>query len=433
MCGLNNASVPLQNLIYFSKLALKLLLPETLRLSHPHRSLLSIIGEDHISTSSAHGQQRLQCNLLFIDVACGCRCLDHCILPGHMIRSNRQRTVLLQDCNHIQVRQTRLDHQNICTLGLIKLNLPQSLTAVGRVHLICGLVAKRGIGVQCSAERSVERRGVLRSVGHDSHTGESLIVQCVSNGANPSILHIGRCHNVGSSSGLLHGLLAELLHGDIVDDLPSVHIHNAIVTVAVVGIQGNIGADNHVRMSSLDHFNSTHDNIVLVVALTTVRGLQLIRNLGEENEGSDTHCNVFCNFPHHRCSAEPVASGHGRDFLVKIIIMDKEGCNEICRCHGRFPHERPDDRGPSVPARPGHLLQLISFRDVMRVSRRAWRNPWDSSSLNILSCGCGHSPINRLQVHRHLLLVLVHEAVKHSHSSCDEASKAKEGHGFHVA
>ena len=32
-----------------------------------------------------------------------------------------------------------------------------------------------------------------------------------------------------------------------------------------------------------------------------------------------------------------------------------------------------------------------------------------------------------------LLLVLVHEAVKHSHSSCDEASKAKEGHGFHVA
>mmetsp|Transcript_70560 Transcript_70560/g.124352 ORF Transcript_70560/g.124352 Transcript_70560/m.124352 type:complete len:533 (-) Transcript_70560:25-1623(-) len=352
------------------QLPLDLRLPVPVGVVHPLGGLLGIVGEDEISPSTANGQQTLKGHLFLVNVPSCSTGLDHGILTRHMVCSDGQRTVLLQQLDDIQIGKGRLDHQDVCSFSLIQLNLPKGFTGIGRVHLICRLVSKTRCRVQRCTEGTIESRGVLCTVGHNAYASEPGIVQSITDCTNTAILHIRGGHNISTSLGLLHRLLAQLLHSDIIDDVASLRVDDTVMPISVVGVQSNIRADDSVRIGPLDQFDGAHDNVGLIIALTAVRGLQVVCNLGEEDEEVHSFSHALTNLLQNGGGTQPGATRHGADFLVGVLIMDEQWGYKIGRDHVSLPHEGTVRRGAAVASGAGDLFELVTISDFVLVPSR---------------------------------------------------------------
>ena len=96
-----------------------------------------------------------------------------------------------------------------------------------------------------------------------------LRVERPADGADAAVHHVGGRDDVGAGLGLDQALHHELLDGGVVDDL--VAGHDAVMAVAGVGIERDVGDEAEVGHRRLDRARSAADEIVRVERLRAGR------------------------------------------------------------------------------------------------------------------------------------------------------------------
>ena len=139
--------------------------------------------------------------------------------------------------------------------------------------------------------------------------------------------HVTGSDDVGTSTSLGDGLLAELVDGNIVEDLAI--LDDTIVALIGVGIKGDIGTNDTVGVLLLDHADGTVDDAIGVVGLDAKVGLELIGDLGEEDKGLDAKVVGLANLADHGVEGVTLAAGHGGDLGVEVLVVDEEGVDEV--------------------------------------------------------------------------------------------------------
>ena len=177
-----------------------------------------------------------------VEVAGGCRRLDHRVLAADVVGGERHRRVVLDAADQVEVGQRRLDHDDVGALLDVEPRLAHRLVAVGRVHLVAAAVAERGRRVGGLAERPVEGRGELRRVRHDRGVGEAFVVERGADRADAAVHHVARGDDVGAGAGLRDGRARQQLERRVVVDAPSArttpqwpwlvysHRHRSVIT-----------------------------------------------------------------------------------------------------------------------------------------------------------------------------------------------------------
>lgn len=110
--------------------------------------------------------------------------------------------------------------------------------------------------------------------------------------------HVTGRHDVGAGARLADGLLAELIDGDVVQDFSV--LHDAVVALVGVGVQGDVGADDAVGVLVLDHAERAGDDALRVVGLHAEVGLEVVRDLGEQDKGADADLEGLADLAEHR-------------------------------------------------------------------------------------------------------------------------------------
>jgi hypothetical protein len=67
-----------------------------------------------------------------------------------------------------------------------------------------------------------------------------------------------------------------------------------------------------------------------IVSLYTEISLELIGNLGEEDKSLYTILISVTNLGHHGLKRVALASRHGFNGLVEVLVVDEEGVDEVC-------------------------------------------------------------------------------------------------------
>ena len=147
--------------------------------------------------------------------------------------------------DHVEVRQRRLDHDDVGPLVDVEARPRAAPRGVGRVHLVGAAVAEGGRRVGGLAERAVEGGGELRAVGHDRRVGEAVVVERRADRADAAVHHVARRDDVGPGARLRErGARQQLDRGVVVD--AAVGAQQAAVAVARVLAQAEVGDDQQV-------------------------------------------------------------------------------------------------------------------------------------------------------------------------------------------
>ena len=165
--------------------------------------------------------------------------------------------------------------------------------------------------------------------------------------------HVTGSDDVGTSTGLGDGLLTELVDGNIVEDLAI--FDDTIVALIGVGIKGDIGTNDTVGVLLLDHADGTVDDAIGVVGLDAEVGLELVGDLGEEDEGLDAKVVGLANLADHGVEGVALAAGHGGDLGVEVLVVDEEGVDEVGGGDDVLPDHGADGGRLAVAAGTGAL------------------------------------------------------------------------------
>src|SRR5687768_12438624 len=81
------------------------------------RGFPGVVGDDDVGAGAPYGRQRLHHDSRLFDPAALCRSLDHRVLPAHLIGRRRLTKTLFDLRQNIEVRQRRLDHDDVGAFG----------------------------------------------------------------------------------------------------------------------------------------------------------------------------------------------------------------------------------------------------------------------------------------------------------------------------
>src|ERR687887_464343 len=90
------------------------------------------------------GSSRPTARLALVEEALCGRCFHHRVLAGDVVRRERQLEALARGADDVEVRQRRLDHQDVRSFGDVLLALAQSLAHVRGIHLVAAAVTECG-------------------------------------------------------------------------------------------------------------------------------------------------------------------------------------------------------------------------------------------------------------------------------------------------
>ena len=182
--------------------------------------------------------------------------------------------------------------------------------------------------------------------------------------------HVTGSDDVGASTSLGDGLFAELVDGNIVEDLAI--LDDAVVALIGVGIQGDVGTNDTVGVLLLDHADGTVDDAIGVVGLDAEVCLELIGDLGEEDERLDAEVVGLTNLSDHGVEGVTLAAGHGGDCGVEVLFVDEEGIDKVGGGNDVFPEHGANSGRLAVAARTGSLgdpdVVLVVARESSIVS-----------------------------------------------------------------
>mmetsp|Transcript_86 Transcript_86/g.223 ORF Transcript_86/g.223 Transcript_86/m.223 type:complete len:212 (+) Transcript_86:90-725(+) len=98
------------------------------------------IGQDHVRPCAPDPRQRLEHSPPLVEPPPLGGCLDHRVLPAHVVSGDGQRGILAEGSNHVEVRDRGLDHHDVGPLLLVQTGLAEGLPHVAGVLLIRALV-----------------------------------------------------------------------------------------------------------------------------------------------------------------------------------------------------------------------------------------------------------------------------------------------------
>ena len=111
-----------------------------------------------------------------------------------------------------------------------------------------------------------------------THVGEPGVVQSIANRPNAPVHHVRRGDAVGSGPRLRDRLAAQELDGLVIEDLAVVG-DDAVVPVAVVRVERDVGVDLQVGELGLQEADGALDETVRVEGLLSRRGLEVLGRL----------------------------------------------------------------------------------------------------------------------------------------------------------
>mmetsp|Transcript_51764 Transcript_51764/g.125476 ORF Transcript_51764/g.125476 Transcript_51764/m.125476 type:complete len:461 (+) Transcript_51764:94-1476(+) len=353
-------------------------------LVHPASSILCVIGEDGVRPRPLEAQQRLEHGLLLVQPPPLDGRLHHRVLPRHVVGRDGQVGVVLEELDDVEVWHPGLDHQHVGPLGGVEGALDERLPRVGGVHLVRLLVgggvgALAGGRVERVAEWAVEGRGVLGRVGDAGNVGEAVIVKSVTDGADAAVHHVRGGDNVGARLGLGDHLPAQLVHRLVVHDAPHAAIaafvrrDHSVVPLVRVGVQGDVRPNIDLpAVLVLDPADHLGNHALVVVALVSAVGLEVIRHLGEEDHVADPLRDRLPDLLEHRVERVALAARHGGDGLVLVLGVEEEGVDKVARLDLVLPRHAADTLilavAPGARAlRNPHVAGLVLLQSIVGV------------------------------------------------------------------
>jgi len=179
-----------------------------------------------------------------VDPATLCSGVDHRVLTTHVIRSERNIDATRGFGDHVEVRERRLDHHHVGTLGDVEVDLELRFTNVAVVLLVPASVsAVCDRHVDGVAERPVERAGELGGVGHDRHVVVTVLVERRPNRCDLPVHHPTGSHDLGTRSSLGERRPTVQIDRGVIVDVAGV-VDDATVPVIGVLVDAQVG-DHH--------------------------------------------------------------------------------------------------------------------------------------------------------------------------------------------
>ena len=97
---------------------------------------------------------------------------------------------------NVEIRQRRLDHNNIGAFIDIEPDFAQRFIGIGRIHLVGTAIAKLRRTFGGIAKRAVKDGSKLRRVTHDARVGEAAGIERFANRADAAVHHVARRDHV---------------------------------------------------------------------------------------------------------------------------------------------------------------------------------------------------------------------------------------------
>ena len=203
------------------------------------------VGEHEIGARAFDGVEMLERDGRAVEPSVGRRRLDHRVLTRHVIGGDRHVELGAHARDDIEVRQRRLDHDDVRAFGDVEPHLFDRLSGIADVLLVSLAIAAIGDGdIDGIAERAVQRRGIFSAVGENDAVGEVSVVERRSDGGHLTIHHAGRCDDVGACRGLRDcDAPVEVERGVVVDT--AFAVEDAAMAMVGVFVDAEIGAQHH--------------------------------------------------------------------------------------------------------------------------------------------------------------------------------------------
>ena len=101
-----------------------------------------MVSNDDVSARALDGREYLQHDARPVQPAVARGRVDHRILAADVVRGERDIEALARPGEHVQIRERRFHHHDVRAFSDVRLDLPQRLADVWRVHLIAAAVAE---------------------------------------------------------------------------------------------------------------------------------------------------------------------------------------------------------------------------------------------------------------------------------------------------
>ncbi len=249
----------------------------------------------------------------------------HGVLATHLIGKGRHAELILHLTDHVQIGHARLDHHAVGPFLNIQRHFVQGFVAIGRIHLIGGLVALAEVAGRTDriAERAVVAGGVLGGVGHDLGVDEAILFQRGTDGADAAIHHVGRRDDIDPGLGVREGLLDQDLGGDVVQHIAFV-IDDAVLTVGGERIERHVGDDPQLREAGLEGARCPLGQSVRVVGLFRHQALALQRGHREQGDSGHTQLHQLGSLDQQQIDGETLHPRHGGNGFPTVLPLQHE-------------------------------------------------------------------------------------------------------------
>src|SRR5205809_361452 len=298
--------------------------------------------------------------------------LDHGVLPRHRVRRQRHAELALGPRDDVEVRQGRLDHDDVRALVEVERDLAHGLDRIRRIHLVRAPVPELRGRIGGVPEGAVEARRVLCRVRHDRHLDQARLVEGLANRADTSVHHVRRRHHVRARLGLGDGDACDqferriVLHGPVLDD--------AAVTVAGVLAEAHVGDDEQIRHGVLHGADRLLDDAVVGVGFRPA-GVLVVGQAEHQHRGDAVARDVL-GLSHQLVDGEPELSRHRADRLAHAATVHGEhGIHEVVHAERGLTDEPAEQTLLAQPAGTEHRMWHHSLLLVIRDSTRPCRAP----------------------------------------------------------
>ena len=151
---------------------------------------------------------------------------------------------------------------------------------------------------------------------------ETLPVERAANGADAPIHHVGGGDDVAARARLVQRLADENLDGFVVDDL--VADHQAVLPVAGVGVERNVGHHPDFGDFGDDGAHGTADEIVLVQGLAAGLVAKARVSVGKQGKRGNAQIARLHGGAHRLVNGQALNARHGADRLALALSLDDE-------------------------------------------------------------------------------------------------------------
>ena len=281
----------------------------------PASGLACEVGEDHVCTCAVDAGEGFEDHFLFVEPACGGGAADHEVFAADLVGGDGERGGSAEGVDDVEVGAGGFDHEDVGAFCFVEGGFAKGFAGVGWVHLVGFLVTGARCGVESAAEGAVAGAGVFGGVAEDGGVGESVGVESGANGTDAAVHHVAWGDDVCSGAGVGEGLVAEDGDGFVIED-GSVGGDEAVVAVAVVGVESDVGDDGEVREGVFEGADGEGDEAVGVEGFFCARGFEGVVDAREEYDGADAFGEGCGGFGDEAIEGPAVAAWHGGDGFV---------------------------------------------------------------------------------------------------------------------